>query len=174
MHDIAKKKPTRIVWRRHAGPLLVMLTGVAIIGTKNILQAQVNLDEAPQEMAIEHTEPGELAIDVSTLHGVGLLEITTSGSGAYSVSLPATWLRGEVRDAPLSSIVSEPPTLGFTRWTIPGEATVAFRLREVPSGMLLHHPSTHALKVTLTRVNLETEVVERNVILVQEGTTTLW
>jgi hypothetical protein len=90
-----------------------------------------------------------------------------------AVSLPSSWARREVAGVPLSEVLADAPTFGFTRWHIPPGALVSFDITPPPT-ILLHSPSGIPAEIRLTRVNLETQEVERGVVLVQEGSVELW
>jgi len=120
------------------------------------------------DIAVEHREILSLHVQMSERDGQALVMIGQEGTETIAVSVPATWQRGEVRNASLDTITAEPPMLGFVRWQLPGNASVTFRVLHAPSQLLLHNPTNVPLKVSFVRVDLETDTVQQDVILVQE------
>lgn len=119
------------------------------------------------ELGVEHTESLGLTMELSALHGKGIAEISHDGKETVFVSVPQDWTKREVRNVPISSVTSDPPSLGFARWHIPSGARISFTVPSAPSKIILHHPSDTPLKVDITRVNLDADTVDRDVILVQ-------
>jgi hypothetical protein len=126
------------------------------------------------DIAVEHTEPVSLRLDVSLLNGQALVDISHDSTETIKVSLPSDWQRGEVRGVALKDVSAEAPMLGFTRWQLPPQAGVTYQAYQAPQGIMIHNPSGERLKITFTRVDLETEEVLYNVKLVQEGAVRLW
>jgi hypothetical protein len=90
------------------------------------------------------------------------------------LSVPSTWVRREVKNAPIHTVTSEAPSLGFTRWKLPARAGISFRIPDAPDSMILHNPSEVQMKLDLVQVDLLTEEVERDILLIQEDTVKLW
>jgi len=120
------------------------------------------------DIAVEHKDPLSLRVQMSERAGQALIVIEQEGTENISVSVPAAWKRGEVRNASLDAISAEAPMLGFVRWQLPGSSSVTFSILDAPSRLLLHNPTKVPLKVSFMRVNLETDEVEQNVILVKD------
>ncbi|PIR49270.1 hypothetical protein COU80_00790 [Candidatus Peregrinibacteria bacterium CG10_big_fil_rev_8_21_14_0_10_55_24] len=162
--------------RGHIGALLVAAAFLGIAMVQPAVRAWLTPPHVPvaAEMGIEHTQPLTLSLELSTLKGVALLYLTHEDSEetAY-VSLPDTWTRREVRGVELREVASE-NVFGFNRWRFPAGASVTFNIPASPDALLLHNPSSVPLKIRITRVDLETEHVERDVILVQESPVVLW
>lgn len=144
------------------------------LADSSLLRSSVLDPQAISEIGIEHLSPLTLSVAASTGRGRGILEITHDGVEVVSVSVPETWEQREVRDGSLTDVPSDPPTFGFRRWNIPGSVTVSFLLPSVPDELTVHNPSGISLKIRLTRVVLDTEEVERNVILVKDAAARLW
>ncbi len=126
------------------------------------------------ELGIEHDVPAGLTLEMGSLQGHSVIDITMESERDVYLSVPDSWERREVRNVPLESVVSDPPSLNFVRWKVPGTATISFYAPSTPSQILLHNVSDPPLKVSLARVNLDTGKVERNVILLQKSSIELW
>jgi len=125
------------------------------------------------EIGLEHTKPVTLVISLTTNGTKGVVDIRHDALETIALSLPQSWIKREVGGVPLTDVTSDPPTFGFTRWNIPPGAIVSFDVTP-PSTILLHNPSGVPADIRLTRVDLERNVVERDIILIQEGSTLLW
>lgn len=90
------------------------------------------------------------------------------------LSLPEPWRRREVRRATLEEVAATETGLGFIRWMLPPGATLSLSVAESPKHLTLHHPSPALLKVRLSRVDLENNVVVRDMILVQGKEANMW
>jgi hypothetical protein len=126
------------------------------------------------DIGIEHDKPLALSFEMSSLGGVAIVEIGVDGSERVGLSVPSSWIRREVRGAPIADVTSDEESFGFVRWSLPGSSSVSFRVPHTPGNVVLHNPSGVALKVNVTRVMLPDEVVERDVLLVQESSRELW
>jgi len=152
---------------------VVVLAQGTIRGDSLDVTAQVN-PQTRVEIGVEHVRPLTLSLTISTNGKNGIADISHDGTGTAYLSLPSSWTRREVRGTSLSTVIADPPTFGYTRWAIPAGATVSYAVPVAPSTILLHNPSGVPLQVKLTRVDLQTQNVERDVILVQDATTELW
>lgn len=127
------------------------------------------------DIGIEHTEPTSVTLDISVLHGVAIVEVTSTDSTSESfVSVPDTWQRREVRNAAIADVTSEESAFGFTRWKLPAGATISYRVHKAPTQIIVHNPSTVPLQITTNYVDLETEVSDHNVFLLQDSSMALW
>ena len=130
---------------------------------------------SPAEIGIEHTE--SVALDIALAIGAdgsGIIELAHDASETAQISVPDDWVLREVRGKALSEILSDPPSFGFTRWHVPAKATLSFRVPQIPSSLSAHNPSSAPLKIKLTKVDLESEKVERNVVLLKEARAKVW
>lgn len=125
------------------------------------------------EIGLEHTKPVTLSLSFTTNGPKGIADIRHDALETVHVSLPSSWTKREVGGVPLAAVTADPPVFGFTRWSVPAGAVVSFDVTP-PSTILLHNPSGIPAEVRLTRVNLTKNSVERNIILVQEGSVLLW
>ncbi|MDD5469587.1 MAG: hypothetical protein PHO92_02185 [Candidatus Peribacteraceae bacterium] len=126
------------------------------------------------DIAFEHQQPLAAHVKMSTLQGQSLIEISHEGEEEVLVSVPSAWRRSEVKNAPLSSVLSEAPALGFTRWVFPPKAAVVFYAKEAPESLLIHNPTRVPLKVRAIRVRMETEEVEQEIVLIKDESVRLW
>ena len=126
------------------------------------------------EIGVEHELPLSLTFSVSELRGSGLIDIKQEGEEIVSISLPSSWQRKEVRNVPLSEITEENTSFGFKRYQIPAGASVTFAIPQYPDTLLVHNPSGITMKVALTMVDLQTNTVETDVVLVQDSPAQLW
>jgi len=163
--------------RRHAFPFLVILVVLVTVTARSLITANVTSTSEPiiAEIGVEHTLPLELSLEMSELYGVGILDLTqNSTEEVVFVSVPSDWERREVRNASLKEITSDSSSFGFTRWRFPPGASISFGVPAAPTMLLLHNPSSISLKVNTLRVDLETEQVERNVLLIKDSPIPLW
>lgn len=125
------------------------------------------------EIGLEHTKPVTLSLSFTTNGPKGIADIRHDALETIHVSLPSAWTKREVGGVPFASVMADAPTFGFTRWSVPAGSIVSFDITP-PSTILLHNPSGIPTEVALTRVDLAKNVVERDIILVQDGSTLLW
>lgn len=111
---------------------------------------------------------------MSTLKGQALVEISHEGNEEVLVSVPSSWRRSEVRNALLASVSSEAPALGFTRWHFPPETSVTFYAQHAPESLLIHNPTKIPLKVRAIHVDMETENVKQEIVLIKDESVRIW
>ena len=126
------------------------------------------------ELGIEHSAPLALDIDMSTRDGKSIVDISHGAEEMIFVSVPDLWERREVRGSTLDAVVSDGTTFSYRRWHLPAGASVSFRVPYIIESMELHDPSETPVKVTLTRVDLNEDTVEHDVILVHDSPKELW
>ena len=160
----------------HLTASVIALAALGIFSVDKLpnLQAGVTSEPLQVDIAIEHIEPISMDIEISTLGGVAIADISQKGEENTLLSVPNYWVQREVRGVPIDQANIEDETFGFTRWNLPDGATISFRIKRSPDSMTLHNPTNSPMKVSVTRVNLETQEVVGDVILVQEGSTKLW
>lgn len=163
----------------HISFAFAALLGVVIISSGQTLRGTqadiVGTTNGPVvEIGVEHNNPASLSLELSTLGTKGIADISHDGTETIFVSVPSDWKKREVRNAPLQSVSSDPPSLGFTRWTLPPNAAISFAIETAPRSILLHNPSSTPLKVSLAKVNLDTNEVLKDIILVQKASVHLW
>jgi len=158
----------------HIMVALAALIGVVILSGRQTFQtSEANVTgkgfvEGPViEMGVEHTGSLGLVLELSALKGKGIADVSHDGDETVFVSVPEDWVKREVRNVPIQSVTADPPSLGFVRWHIPPGARLSFSVPQAPSKIILHHPTDTPLKVGIKRVNLDADVVDRDVILVQ-------
>lgn len=166
------------------GFFLHMAAAVAAVIAVVVLSQSALRDGAPSltaqllpveriEIGLEFTAPVTLSLSLTTNGTKGVADIRHDASETIAVSLPETWIKREVGGVPLDAVRADPPTFGFTRWSLPPSAVVSFDITP-PSTILLHNPSGIPAQIRLTRVDLQRNTVERDVVLVQEGSVMLW
>ncbi|MEK7591425.1 MAG: hypothetical protein AAB489_04430 [Patescibacteria group bacterium] len=139
------------------------------------LLSSLSAQGSPTEIAVEHSVPLTLSLALAFGDGNGaIMEIRHDGMDAAHVSIPQEWILREVRGRALSDIIADPPAFGFTRWTIPADATVSYRMELVPSALTAVNPSPSALKIRLVKVDLTSDRVERDVLLVKDARVKVW
>ena len=151
---------------------VVMLSQGALRDGAPSLTAQL-LPGERAEIGLEHTKPVTLSLSFTTNGTQGVADVRHDALETVYLSLPSSWTKREVGGVPLTSVTSDPPYFGFTRWSIPAGALVSFDITP-PQTILLHNPSGIPTEVELTRVDLAKNVVERDIILIQDGSTLLW
>jgi len=163
---------------QHAFALTALIAVVGIFALSFVNQPQVTGEviqkSPPADIGIEHTAPLSLSIDASELKGRGLIIFTANSEEETVISVPENWKRKEVRGAKIGDITSESASFGFTSWHFPPSASVTFEMPLFPSSVILHNPSSIPIKINLTKVDLNTEEVEKDVMLIQEAPIKLW
>ena len=124
---------------------------------------------AALDIGVEHASPLTLAVTVTRNDRMRMVDIVNDKSESISLSVPDDWIRGEVRNAPVASILSEAPSFGYVRWTVPKDASVSFRTDAPFDRLNIHNPSGVLLKIRFTSVDLLQNTGEHNVFLVKEG-----
>lgn len=162
--------------RGHAFGFVVALAVITGLSTHAWMRAELVETPAPLvvDIGIEHTTPLSFDMDVNTIDDWAIVEMTSSSDETIYISLPASWSRREVWNVPLNSVISESPSFGFVRWTVPPNGGVSFDVPEVPSTLLLHNPSSELIKLRLTLIDLPTETVAQDVLLIKDGPVSLW
>ncbi|MEI8230023.1 MAG: hypothetical protein WCG83_02690 [Candidatus Peregrinibacteria bacterium] len=135
---------------------------------------QTSHQDQQAEIAIEHSMRASVSISVSALKGQGILDIVHDAAREIYISLPDSWTRREVKGVSLATVAADPPMLGFKRWRLPPGSTVSFAIPAFPSSILAHNPSGIPLEVRVTRVDLDNDRTERDVVLMQKKSVTLW
>ncbi len=126
------------------------------------------------DIGIEHDKPLSLSMEIGVLDDMASVEFFSESGETILISVPSTWVRREVKNAPIHTVTSEAPSLGFTRWKLPPRAGISFRVPNAPDSVVLHNPTGVQMKLDLVQVNVETEEVERDILLIQGDTVKLW
>jgi hypothetical protein len=159
----------------HAVIALAVFIGITALSNgplkATILEWQT---EGRVSIAVEHDASAALALDVTTLQGSAIIDCINEGATAFLLSLPESWHRREVRGARLEDVAPIETGLGYIRWKLPPGATLSMNIPKVPVHLTLHHASPSLLKLRLSRVDLGTNTVERNMILVQGKEAEIW
>lgn len=163
--------------QQHIFALLLLVASIGIFGTVSLKRAQVTAKQRqpnPVEIGIEHNEPLSISIEASELRGRGLFEIGQFGTEVIQLSVPGEWMRKEVKNASIKDVTFETASLGFKRWHMPAGSSILFELPKFPSSLIVHNPSKVTIKVSTTKVNMESGSADNEVVLVQEGPVKLW
>ena len=126
------------------------------------------------DIGIEHLSPFSLYIEVGRLSNSAMIDMYSNATEVVKISIPSEWTLREVRNATVDDIVSDEPTFGFTRWSIPANAGVSFYVPNYPETAMLHNPSGVQMKVNISNIDIEAQTVERNVLLVTDNSVTLY
>lgn len=126
------------------------------------------------DIGIEHNTPLSLSLEVGILDDKASVEFFSESGETILISVPSTWVRREVKNAPIHTVTAEAPSLGFTRWKLPPRAGISFRVPNALGSIVLHNPSEVQMKLNLVKVNVRTEEVERDILLIQGDTVKLW
>jgi len=153
------------------GFIAVLVLGMASVAPP-VLRGQLN--RTVVDIGVEHEKPFALTLEVGVLHESAVAEFYSEASESILISVPSTWVRREVKNAPIHEVTSETPALGFTRWTLPPRAGISFRVPEAPDSLILHNPTGIQMMLNVTQVDLPTETVQEDVILIQGNTVKLW
>lgn len=130
--------------------------------------------EGRVSIAAEHADSAAIALEMSTLAGNAIVDVRNESATAVLLSLPDAWRRREVRGARLEDSAPTETGLGYIRWTLPPNVTLSFSVPEAPKHLTLHHPSPGLLKMRVSRVDLRTDTVQRDTVLVQGKEAEIW
>lgn len=170
-----QRKPVTKALSTHFLACLISLIAIAGFSVGSYVRMT---SAAPQtesvEIGIEHTAPLALSIEMSTREDKSIVDISHNAEEKIFISVPADWERREVRSAPLDTVVADGTGLDYRRWHLPSGATVSYRVSYVIDQMTIHNPSELPVKVTLTRVDLNADTVERDILLIKESPKELW
>lgn len=146
------------------------LLPLLIWGTYRGLSAErAQLLRPPVEIGVEHGGGARIAVTYSTGGQAQLVDIGNDGREVVHVSIPEDWERGEVHGAPLAQLVTDAPSFGFRRWSIPAGATVSYRAPQGWSGLSIHNPSRELLRIRITTVDLARNTADTEVYLLQDA-----
>ena len=120
------------------------------------------------DIGVEHTMPFMLMLSVGRGKSVRYIEMGTTAEETVAMSLPASWMRREVRYVPLAALHADPPMFGFVRWQFPPHAVVSFRTQQAWDTLTIHNPSSVPFEIRMTNVDLHTQRVERDTFLMKD------
>jgi len=126
------------------------------------------------DIGVEHQSPLSLYVEVGRLSNSAMVDMYSDANETVKISVSSEWTLREVRNATVADIVSDEPTFGFTRWSLPPNAGVSFYVPNYPEAVMLHNPSGVQMKVNITHIDIEAQTVERNVLLVTDNSVTLY
>ncbi len=145
--------------------LILILFGASVIWQTG---KQEESSIFPVDITVEHR--GSFGLDLRIGRGTPLsfLEIGNDGALPIQVAIPESWKRREVRNVPLAEVKADEPALGYVRWHLPAGAHVSFRTSVPWSSLVIRNPSKIPFKIQLSEVDMQTEKVERDVILIKD------
>lgn len=150
---------------RLAGLTLLLLL---LFGITNVRMEQKRAELVPiVTIAVEHATTAALTL-TRTESGVGPVDIRNDSQEVLYISLPESWTRDEVRNAPLSSIVGEDPSLGFRRWSFPSGATVTFMTNRTWRKLNIRNASSFPLRIGIVTIHLDEGISSTDSYLLQK------
>ena len=163
-------------FHKHGTAAGIGLSALIVLGMSSVGPASLtgNVIGDVADIGIEHNEPLSLFLEIGVLDDMAAIEFFSESSETILISVPSAWVRREVKNAPIHTVTSEPPSLGFTRWTLPPRAGISFKTADAPDSIVLHNPSKVQMKLQFAHVDLATETVEKDVLLIQGDTVRLW
>ena len=163
-------------FRTHGSAAGVGLIAIAILAVSSASAPALigSLRTDTVDIGVEHNQPLSLSLEFGVLDDMAVAEFFSESAETILISVPSTWVRREVKNAPIHTVTSELPSLGFTRWTLPARAGISFKIADAPGSLVLHNPSGVQMKLDLVQVDLKSEKVERDVLLIQDDTVRLW
>lgn len=164
------------LFQKHGRAAGIGLVAVLVLSMSSVAPPVLtgSLHRTVVDIGIEHQRPLSLGLEVGVNGNIAVAEFYSQSDETILISVPSTWIRREVKNASIDQVVAEPPSLGFTRWSLPPRAGISFRINDTPDSVILHNPSGVQMKLDLAYVDLETDTVEKDVLLIQEDTVKLW
>lgn len=162
--------------KKHAAPAGLGLIALMILSMSAVAPPSFAslLHKDVVDIGVEHDQPLSLSMQVGMSETSGYIEFFSETSETILISVPSTWVRREVKNAPINTVTSEVPSLGFTRWTLPPRAGISFSVPEAPDSAVLHNPTRVQMKLDLAFVDLIDDTVHKEVVLIQDDTVKLW
>ena len=121
------------------------------------------------DIGIEHTKQLKLSMTVTKNDLMRMVDVSNDKVEPIALSVPEHWVRGEVRNVPLSKVTSEAPSFGYVRWHLPPNASVSFRSDKSFNQLNLHNPSGVLVNIRFTAVDLVQNTGEHNVYRLKDG-----
>lgn len=120
-------------------------------------------------IGIEHREALRIRIRVTVDRTPGLFEFSHDAEEPITIHLPASWMQRDVRNVPLSSVSSAQTDQGFTAYILPPNAQISFIVPTDMRPLSVHNASTAPLTIRYEKVDLQSGILERDVMLVHKG-----
>jgi hypothetical protein len=152
---------------------LALMTVLLLSARGWSLRSTLPKDPGAARIAVEHESPITLEIRRSRGKDRSMVEVSTDAVSGARISVPAVWRQREVRGGLLSSVVSEPASLGFTRWTLPGKVTLSFWADDA-AVLTVHNPSGSPLLLIGKDADLHALTTEEASFLVEAGGRKEW
>lgn len=153
----------------HGRIVLASLLPFVLFGLYVGLRSGMTTKPGTVDIAVQAPEATAVTFTVASKGSVRLIDVTHSSTKPIALSAPASWTRGEVRDAPITDVTHEEASLGYVRWRLPPRATVSFRTNEPFIALRVHNPNAIPLTARLTAVDLVTSVTYTDATLLQDA-----
>ncbi len=118
-------------------------------------------------IAFEHGSPVTFSLTLSRRGSVRVVDIDHDAKETIFVSVPQDWRRTEVRGVPLTSVTSQPPELGFVRYTLPSRAGISFRSEGNWEHLTIENPRHVPMTLKFTGVDADKNTSVQEVRLIQ-------
>ena len=119
-------------------------------------------------IAFEHGSPMTFSLTVSRRGTVRIVEIDDNAKDTVFVSVPQDWRRTEIRGVALSSVTSQPPSLGFVRFTLPAHAGITFQSEGSWQHVTVKNPRHIPMTLKFTGVDGNKNTSVHDVILMKD------
>lgn len=161
--------------RNHIAPALVGLCALLVASFNASPAALLERFQGDVvDIGVEHELPLSLLLEVGINGESAVYEFYSQSPETILLSVPSTWIRREVRNAPIHTVTAEAPSLGFTRWNLPARAGISFKVHRNPDSVILHNPSGIQMKLNMSIADVQREEVVKDVKLIQGHTAKLW
>ena len=124
-------------------------------------------------VTVEHNSAATLVVRGTSGKTPGLIAFSHDGPETVLLGVPESWAVQEVRNAPLSSVPSDPPSGGVRKWHLPSGVVLTLRTQDV-ARLTLANPSGVPLVVRHTLVPLASGEAEEDSVIVTKQPVTLW
>lgn len=159
-----------------AGSAAVVLLALGVVSHETFgTQGSKAADDVAAGIGLEHSSPLSLSFLIARKGQAGYVNITNDSPDTIRVSVPAAWRRTEVHGAALKDVTADFPATDVVRWTLPGRAGIRMVLGAVPTNIRFDSTASSSAAVTVKSVDLSTEEIRTNVLLLKDrATTELW
>lgn len=147
------------------------LFSVGVVSSQRMIG---NVSGTVADIAIEHTQPISITLELATLNDVAIVEFSSNAEERIFLNVPDSWIRRLVRNVPIARVRGTEESFGFTRWQLPPGAGMSFRVPDTPDGVVMHNPSGVPMKIHWKTADLLTEEVAEDITLLHDGSVRLW
>ncbi len=160
-----------------AGTAIVVLLVLGSIdpGMFATLRGNAETGKEITQIGLEFDQPISVEMLFARKGKAGYVSIANTSGKMVKISVPEQWTRTEVRGKPISRFSSEPPELGFRRWTMPPQSGMSMLLPAAPAALRFLSPSQPTAAITLRSVDVASGEQFINVVLLKnEVEARLW